>query len=180
MALPHHQVAVLQRRVGALVAGDHTGRHIQRTHHHHEGGGEVLAKALLAVEPELVDGMAAQLVAIEARRQRVAEAGGADVAQHRVGERGRIGLCISGLAAQRGGPLQRAGVVAGRQGQVVLQAQRGLARAMLEAGPGLHRQAQPVGHRAVGQPFQVGPLQQAPAFDARRLVGTGRGGFQQR
>jgi hypothetical protein len=58
VALAHDPVAVHRARVGALVAGDDARRHVQRAHHDHEGGGEVLAEAQLAVEPELVDGVA--------------------------------------------------------------------------------------------------------------------------
>ena len=76
-ALPDDVVAVDGGQVRALVAGDDARRHAGGAHHDDEGGGEVLAEAFLAIEPELVDGVAA----VVARSERVAVALRADVLQ---------------------------------------------------------------------------------------------------
>ena len=68
--------AVLRLRVGALVAGDQARRDAHRAQHDDERGGEVLAEADPAIEPELVH----RIAFVGAGRQRVGEAGGADVA----------------------------------------------------------------------------------------------------
>src|SRR5436190_4664235 len=78
-ALAHDVVAVDGGQVRALVAGDDSRRHAGGAHDDDEGRGEVLAEAFLAVEPELVDAVAS----VVSRHERVDEALGTDVLQHR-------------------------------------------------------------------------------------------------
>ena len=134
VALAHDVVAVDRLGVRALVAGDDARRHADRAHHDDEGGGEVLAEALLAVEPELVDASVAVL-AVVARRQRVGEAAGADVAQHRPASsasrrrRGRRGSARSAAAqAQRCADWSRAAAA-----RLVAQARHRFARAVVRS-----------------------------------------------
>ena len=77
-------------------------------------GGEVLAEALAAVEPELVD----RVDAVGVGGQRVGVAPGGDVAHQRPRDRLRAGGVEAAVAAEGGGPLERARVEAGRQGEV--------------------------------------------------------------
>ena len=88
VALAHDDITVLQVGVGALVAGDHARWHVHGAHDDHEGAGVVFAEAQFAVEPEVVDGVAA----VRPGLQRVGVAAAADVGQHGVGQRARVGI----------------------------------------------------------------------------------------
>ena len=60
IALAHGPHAVHGVDFAALVAGDDAGGNLHIAHQHHKGVGNVLAKALFAVEPEGVSGMLAR------------------------------------------------------------------------------------------------------------------------
>ena len=166
MAVAHDVVAVDRLRVGALVAGDDARRHVERPHDHHEGGGEVLAEALLAVEPELVDRMPAGVVAVGAGLQGVGIGAAADLVHHRLDQRLGVRIRIAGVASQRGGPGEGAWVVAGRQVDVLLQADDRVQRPVLEVQVRLRLQAQPLGDGALALPLQVVATVEAHALDA--------------
>ena len=135
IAVAHDVQAVHRVDLGALEARDHASGHAHRPEDHDEGGGVVLAKAGLAVQPEAVDGMGAWEAIAEAsggfrlglaslalrvfRRQGVAEATLADVPEQHLHHRVRACVLQVGALAQLRGPGQGARVVAHGQGEVV-------------------------------------------------------------
>ncbi len=137
---------------------------------HHEGGGEVLAEAQLAVEPELVDRVA--------RRRRRAPA--CRCSRRCAGARSTA--CTSARASawrQRGSrrssaaQCQRARVVAGRQlAGSRAGASAGCARAVAEARPGL-RPGSAAGRSPGASVCHCrSPRQRSASLDARRRVGA--------
>ena len=170
IGLAHGAPAVGVRRLGALVAGDHPGRHTQRPHDHHKRGGEMLTKALAPVEPELVDGVDA----VAAGLQGVDKLGLADVGHQRGGQSAGIGRAqpVGHLAC----PGHGAAVEAGWQGAGGQQLGLIGQHAVGKTRPGLGLQAQPLAHQPVGVPLQVRPQPQRPVGElwcAARAVGRG-------
>ena len=132
----------------------------------------MLAEAGLAVEPELVD----RVAAVFARRQRVVVAAVADVAQHQLG-RARSRRCRGSPArAQRARPGERARIEAGRQLQALLDLARAARRAQGVARIGLRLDADPLVDRPLAEPLQVLAATEPEALDRRDLGG----GFEQR
>lgn len=149
VALVHGPVTVYGVLLSALVAGDDARGYVQRAHQHHEGRGDVLAKALFAVKPELVGGVRA----IQAGLQRVAVTAAAQSPQ---------GVIDEGLGAASGEPgvglhLPRQGqgarVQLGRQLHIGLHLRRAPLRAVGEAQVALGAVAQHAVDGAGGAPL---------------------------
>src|SRR4029079_11175254 len=94
--------------------------------------GEVLAEAFLAVEPELVDGVAA----VVAGGQRVAEVVRADVLQDCLRELGRGRAAARWIGAIGARPGDRARIESRRQLEALLDLAEAARRAEDEAGAG--------------------------------------------
>ena len=128
--------------------GDDPRRDADRAHDDHEGGREVLAEAFLAIEPELVDSVAAVL----ARRQRVAEAHVQNVLQQRLPSCCALAPHHVRGVAESLGPGDRARIEARGELERVLQLARPARRAKNETRARGRLEAQPVDDRPLGQP----------------------------
>ena len=136
----------------------------------------MFAEAQLAVEPELVDGVAA----VFARLQCVGVAAAADVPHQQLRQCRRVG---SGVGRQRTlcrRPLQQPRVVGGRQLHQVAQPGHRRARAVAMLQPGRGLDAHALAERAVELPLPVGPQRRQPSGDARRGGLVVGGHLQQR
>ena len=152
VAVAQDPVVVDGVELPALVAGDDARRNAERPHQDDEGRSDVLAKTLLAVEPELV----CRVVAEDARVERVGVAAGAQTFEHRTHERGRVGAGQCGVAAHLRGQRDRARVRAVRQSLVSLQRSSALQRTAGELRVAFGAVSHEVVQRAVGEPLQVG------------------------
>ena len=176
IAVAHGPVVVHAVAVAALVAGDDARRHAHAAHEHGKGRCNVLAKALLAVKPEVVGGVNAvhhaglQCVGVAARFQLLQGCCDQSSGIH-------IGAQLGAqLFAQRFG----ARVAAGRQLQIAFEFRRGLQRAVAEVGIALRIHAQHIGNGAPAHPLQAGRHAQAAHGSAGRKLRRGLDGIQQR
>ena len=118
VAVPHHPEAVHRVQLAALVAGDHTGRNVHGAHQDHKARGNVLAKPLLAVKPELV----CAVLPAHAGAQGVGVAALAQAGQGGCHASRAVSLAQRRLAQQFSRQAEGAGVEAGRQAHIILQA----------------------------------------------------------
>jgi hypothetical protein len=150
----HRPVAIDGVHLAALVAGDDARGQAHGAQQHHEGRGDVFAKTLLAVEPELVGAVRAK----HARLQRVAVAARAQARERRLHQRrGRVGAGRHRrLRAQLRRERERARVEARRQLGIGVERGVALQRAVAKLRIALGAIAQHAHHGPVRAPQQLG------------------------
>jgi hypothetical protein len=179
IAVAHGPVIVHAVAVAALVAGHDARGHSHAAHEHGKGRGDVLAKALLAVKPEVIGGVDAvhhaglQCVGVAAGFQAL-QGGGDQPVRIRIGA--RLGAQF-GLQMFAQSPCAR--VAAGRQLQIAFELWRELQRSMAEVEMALGIDTQHIGNRAPAQPLEAGAHAQPAYRGARRNLRLGLGGIQQ-